>query len=156
MTRAERVQRKIEKERQKEMKGQIISDMRVAAINRRCGSIYRNQCVKAEKLAIPAPLYTVEDLREFVRTKLTDNPRCHYCGRKLTPQNFELDHRLPLARGGHYTLENTDLICGSSNAQKGKLTEFEFGALLEFIASWPEEAKADVMQRLGVGGRWIH
>lgn len=62
-----------------------------------------------------------------------DGWRCRMCGIN-TPQGLrgtyehnapELDHILPLARGGHHTLENVQCLCRSCNLFKSDKTEDE-------------------------------
>jgi 5-methylcytosine-specific restriction endonuclease McrA len=42
--------------------------------------------------------------------------RCNYCGSK---HKLELDHIIPLSRGGSHRLSNLQILCRSCNAKKG-------------------------------------
>ena len=52
---------------------------------------------------------------------------CSYCG-KAGP--LEVDHRLPLSRGGTNFIDNILPACRSCNGRKHKMTETEFRVLL--------------------------
>jgi 5-methylcytosine-specific restriction endonuclease McrA len=48
---------------------------------------------------------------------------CHWCGVKVGLK-FEIDHVIPISRGGHDTIENIVISCGKCNRSKGdKLPE---------------------------------
>jgi 5-methylcytosine-specific restriction endonuclease McrA len=137
------------------MKRELVAEISQQLVNRRSASIFKHQCEKAEKLQIARPDYTLDQLRAFVTDALaSERATCPYCTRKLTPKNFELDHATPLNRGGQFTVPNTDVICGPCNKKKGGLTRQEFSSLLEFVSTLASEARADILQRLGIGGRW--
>ena len=50
------------------------------------------------------------------RVLLRDKGRCVKCGSR---ENLEIDHVVPLARGGSNRLENLQLLCRSCNRRKG-------------------------------------
>ena len=50
------------------------------------------------------------------RILLRDKGRCVKCGSK---KNLEIDHVVPLARGGSNRLENLQLLCQECNRSKG-------------------------------------
>ena len=54
--------------------------------------------------------------------------RCAYCGSNV---RIEIDHRVPLIRGGTNTIENILPACRSCNRRKNQKTEEEFRALLQ-------------------------
>ena len=45
--------------------------------------------------------------------------KCHYCGIKLSRNNWHADHKQPVALGGRTTLENGVAACPSCNLRKG-------------------------------------
>ena len=47
-------------------------------------------------------------IEEFSRTEIfdRDNGICHICGKKVKPSSWQLDHIIPLARGGQHTRIN--------------------------------------------------
>lgn len=60
-----------------------------------------------------------------------DGWRCMICGvrtpkaklGKLAPNSPELDHRIPISKGGPHTYENVQCACRSCNSTKGNATE---------------------------------
>jgi 5-methylcytosine-specific restriction endonuclease McrA len=126
-------------------------------VRRRGTSLHAAQIRRAAKISektkilLPPPNYNREQLILFIEQAM-DQP-CPYSGVILDAKNFEVDHKIPLDRGGQFTLENSEVITGSSNSQKGSLTDIEFHMLMDLLAGFPKEAKRDVLKRLGTGGR---
>lgn len=54
---------------------------------------------------------------------------CAYCGDRA--ERLEVEHMVPLSRGGHDRLENMTLACRDCNQRKGTKTPSEFGVLPE-------------------------
>ncbi len=65
-----------------------------------------------------------------------DNYTCQYCGRKGTGPDLQLDHIVPLSRGGTNDEENLITACGKCNAEKANKT------LDAFFAAKEKETKA--------------
>ena len=59
-----------------------------------------------------------------------DRNRCQYCGRVFAQSELNLDHVVPLSRGGVSTWENVVCACVSCNSRKGNRTPSEAGMLL--------------------------
>lgn len=60
--------------------------------------------------------------------------RCAYSGRSLTAGlDAQLDHRIPVARGGSHTLDNVQWVHQDVNDMKGALTEVQFLTLVAEI-----------------------
>jgi 5-methylcytosine-specific restriction endonuclease McrA len=53
---------------------------------------------------------------------------CAYCGSKVL---IEIDHRVPLTRGGSNLIENIIPACRRCNRRKGTMTEEEFRSSLQ-------------------------
>jgi len=53
---------------------------------------------------------------------------CAYCGSKIL---IEIDHRIPLTRGGSNLIDNILPACRRCNRRKGTMTEVEFRAFLQ-------------------------
>lgn len=87
-------------------------------------------------------------LMEWIkRVKEFDNT-CAYCGE--SPEEgelLEIEHLVPLSRGGYHRLENVVPACPSCNKRKGSMTYEEF---LEKDQN--EDVQADAGQRAGVDG----
>ena len=48
-----------------------------------------------------------------------DNATCHICRKRCAPNDIQIDHVIPLSRGGTHTLENLRVSCARCNASKG-------------------------------------
>lgn len=76
------------------------------------------------KRAIPSSFITEEweDLKVYY-----DNS-CAYCGNQV--EQLEIEHMMPLSRGGHHVKENIVPSCKDCNLRKGKKTVEEIGYTL--------------------------
>jgi len=81
---------------------------------------------RARKIAAGGT-YTVADIQAQYTTQ---NGCCFYCGVPLLG-TYDMDHRVPLARGGTNWPENMVCACGSCNNRKYTKTDVEFIAFLE-------------------------
>jgi len=59
-----------------------------------------------------------------------DRNTCQYCGRTFKPEELNIDHVLPLSRGGKNIWENVVCSCISCNLRKGNKTLRETGMRL--------------------------
>lgn len=59
-----------------------------------------------------------------------DKNRCQYCGRGFVQSNLNLDHVVPLSRGGGSNWTNVVCACISCNTRKGDRTPTEAGMRL--------------------------
>lgn len=80
--------------------------------------IYDGRRRAAERKA-PATLTAAE----WLAVLTTHGRFCDYCG---STDNLELDHVVPLSRGGHHVKENVTPACRSCNRSKGAMTADEF------------------------------
>lgn len=62
--------------------------------------------------------------------------RCQLTGLALTPEVAELDHKIPLSRGGDNSADNLMLVCSAVNRAKGTLTTEEFISLCQRVTEW--------------------
>ena len=65
-----------------------------------------------------------EELRTLLATKQRN--RCMYCGKRMEPSYFEIEHKTPVARGGSDRIVNLQLVCTPCNKRKGAATDGEF------------------------------
>ncbi|HEX9638831.1 MAG TPA: HNH endonuclease [Acidobacteriota bacterium] len=61
---------------------------------------------------------------------LRDRNTCQYCGQRFDSKDLNLDHVVPLSRGGQSTWENTVCSCIACNARKGSRLLNECGLRL--------------------------
>ena len=68
----------------------------------------------------------------FTRRNLfyRDHNRCQYCGRVFSQKNLNLDHVIPLSRGGGSGWNNVVCACVQCNCKKGNRTPDEAGMSL--------------------------
>lgn len=59
-----------------------------------------------------------------------DKNRCQYCGRRAATKDLNLDHVVPLSRGGRSTWENVVCCCLDCNGRKGSRLPSEVGMRL--------------------------
>jgi 5-methylcytosine-specific restriction endonuclease McrA len=55
-----------------------------------------------------------------------DNSTCYICGKRVEKKVLQIDHVLPLAKGGPHTYENLRVACALCNCRKSDLTLEEF------------------------------
>ena len=70
----------------------------------------------------PDDLLGVDRMEVLHRSKW----RCHYCGERLSKYTFQVDHRIPIERGGTEEIENKVATCQHCNSSKGHRTDTEF------------------------------
>jgi 5-methylcytosine-specific restriction endonuclease McrA len=107
--------------------------------------------------------FELQDFREWLRAGLggeQGQAKCEYCARVVVLDTLEVDHRLPVSRGGSLTLDNLALACGPCNQQKGKMTALAFIQLLNFVheheltyRDWDPIDAADLFGRLQIATR---
>lgn len=117
-------------------------------------NIYKAQVARAQKENRLAPDYNIDAFRARVEQAL-EVGECSYTGEKLTVKSFTADHRMPIARGGEFTLDNLAFCTKSANYQKGILSDGEFMQLNEFLNTLSPIAAQDIRKRLTVGGKFI-
>ena len=70
---------------------------------------------------------------------------CHYCGKKLAWTNYgspgekgawEVDHGIPLSRGGTDYPKNLWAICVECNREKGTMNPSEYKSYLRSVYGW--------------------
>jgi 5-methylcytosine-specific restriction endonuclease McrA len=62
--------------------------------------------------------------------------RCALTGKILTPEDAELDHKIPLSKGGTNQLGNLQWIAKEINKAKGSMTNEEFIAMCKRVATY--------------------
>lgn len=78
-----------------------------------------------------------------------DGNRCQYCGRKSQSRELNLDHVVPLSRGGKSTWENVVCCCFGCNHRKGNRLAHEAGMKL---IRRPERPRWHPLMRLVLAG----
>jgi 5-methylcytosine-specific restriction endonuclease McrA len=78
------------------------------------------------------PIFQVKDSDRFftkeqrrILWNTTENPKCETCHKKLTWNNFTIDHIDPHSKGGRTRLDNAALMCREHNSAKGNRSSKE-------------------------------
>lgn len=74
-------------------------------------------------------------LSVYARARSDESIPCHWCKCPTTTENREVDHVVPLAKGGNHTASNLCICCSTCNQQKGDLMPREFVNAVRFIRS---------------------
>jgi hypothetical protein len=104
---------------------------------------WRASCkARAEKTGIVLPSMPSIDEVQTHLTRAGD--RCEYCtvkfgSAKKTKAN--MDHRVPISRGGGAETSNLALCCHRCNQIKGDCTVEEFLALKALVSTWEDQGK---------------
>lgn len=114
----------------------------------RCKSTLKSQRTRARKYGAEID-YTAEQLLALVSL-------CRYCGDRITVSQLNFDHRIPVSRGGSWSLDNLAALCARCNRRKGALTEAEYHALLVKLDELGPLVKAAVLKRMAAGAAFIH
>lgn len=97
----------------------------------RCNQ-FRNNTKKRTELPLPC----LDDLENLVRTSLPNG--CSYTKKELTGDDFGIDHKIPLKRGGTNDIKNLCVVDQKINKAKGNMTDKEFLSLLKVISKWED------------------
>ncbi len=73
--------------------------------------------------------------------------RCNYCGARLTRDNLNIDHMVPVSRGGLNDGDNLQALCRRCNIRKGNHTDEEFRERYEAILDWEAPPRQTIPQR---------
>lgn len=71
---------------------------------------------------------TTQEVKAWIDAQ---SPVCSYCAIQLSSDQIQLDHVIPLSRGGSHTIDNFAISCRSCNCSKGNKTLEEFIAYKE-------------------------
>jgi len=96
--------------------------------------INQNRVQQNKLLDLKLPEYTIDDyLRQLPLPKSKkrmimerDNFTCTYCGKGYPNVKLEVDHKIPLSRGGTHDYSNLTTACRQCNSTKSYKTEKEF------------------------------
>lgn len=81
-----------------------------------------------------APVYRRTQLSAATRAMVWDNAQgaCRYCGKRLHPfRDFQVDHIVPVSRGGTDAISNLTASCVTCNSIKGTAAVEEMAARVE-------------------------
>jgi len=119
----------------------------------RSGSRKRFEDAGEAKPIIPTQMEVLLKLRTIPQPF-----HCMYCGRKIGQSKktkLNMDHKIPVSRGGTAHPDNLGISCQQCNSAKGPLNSVEFQQLLKLLGSWDPGASAALLTRLR-GGFWCY
>lgn len=135
-------------------------------VRTRSRSIYDNQVArhrnklqkaagKGVKLEIPASEvlpYPFEELFGWVWNKYgVTAHRCPWCGAPIDFLSMQIDHRIPIEKGGSLALDNLEGICKPCNELKGAQDPSEYKRLLDFLDGLSNWHRVYIEQRIRAG-----
>ena len=62
---------------------------------------------------------------KYIKKLLMQN-KCTYCGRTLTWEEKEIEHKIPVCKGGTNKNDNLCLSCEACNGEKGNMSYYEY------------------------------
>lgn len=91
----------------------------------------------AHKVAPNAIVWKQQKLKE-------QNGVCTYCSSKLDLSNCDLDHVIPLSRGGSDSADNYQILCGRCNKEKHAKTHEEYIVWLLDVKAYKEPGRKKI------------
>lgn len=102
--------------------------------------------------------FTLAEFREWLQSKAKGDGSlwcCEYSGAFLAINKVSIDHRYPVALGGHGTLKNLAVCTERLNRIKGSIPHDQFVKLKRTVEEeWPCEAQTAFWQRLAQKPTW--
>ena len=120
----------------------------VARIMKRTATVKNSLVARSKKYDVECNV-TVDELRQLMFDSY--GTTCKYCDKILKIDNMVFDHIVPISKEGTSNIDNLQIICRTSNGMKGSLTEENFGILLEWLKTVPDELSRDIRIRLSKG-----
>lgn len=86
------------------------------------------------------------------RDLFVSKQKCEYCSMTLSAWECELDHKLPISRGGGSAISNIAISCSPCNSAKGSMTDTEYREWLEALrVRLNQVARSDAIIRKRIG-----
>lgn len=109
-----------------------------------------NWAARAKKLGVVAKLPSAGEIRDWLNKQRPFS--CYYTGVEIKDSDIGLDHKIPIARGGSYDLNNIVVTSKIVNGAKGDMTDLEFKQLLKLISKWEDGGKSVLIRLRASGG----
>jgi 5-methylcytosine-specific restriction endonuclease McrA len=127
------------------------------ALKARCQSIASSHRRRAKELGKVCE-YGSRQLFEIACDALVRSfPACVYCGSPLLLSGLSFDHKIPVSRGGVFSLDNLAVCCSACNKIKAELTAEEYCKLVHLLKSLDPRAALSIRNRLlfGTNRMWL-
>jgi hypothetical protein len=131
-----------------------MADNRVQAILRkRSAQMYSDMKRRAAKASLTLPFH-IASFQVWLESRFDKDgvAFCEYSGEMILIENFSLDHRNPVSRGGTYELTNLAVVSLKENLRKGNMTKGEYLSFRNFVETcFESEAKAHIWKKMEIG-----
>lgn len=119
---------------------------------KRSSSIHSGMVQRAIEQYKKVP-FTVAEFREWLLGIFDHGfaARCEYSNVIITVENFSVDHKQPVSRGGVFGFANLALCTMEQNLRKGNMTVAEYMRLVAAVNSLPQDVQQSIWKRLEVG-----
>ena len=84
------------------------------------------ECKLAYKRGLAIKNRLNEDVDVLYIKKLLNQDYCYYCKQYVPLEERQIEHKIPIDRGGHNNNENLCMSCFNCNNQKETMTDKEF------------------------------
>lgn len=118
-------------------------------------SIYGGMKERASKIGLPMP-FTIHQFRGWLLERFNGDvagtTRCEYSDELLTAENFSVDHRYPVSRGGSFGMVNLSICAQKQNLRKGNMSETEYQIFRKHVEhSYAAVVQAAIWRKLEIG-----
>lgn len=70
--------------------------------------------------------------KNYLKYLIENQLNCYYCGKELL-NKYEIEHKIPVSKGGNNSNNNIVLSCMKCNRQKGNKTDIEFKKYISIV-----------------------
>ncbi len=123
--------------------------------NRRSCRIFNGMKARAKERHVSVFPFSLDDFRAWLLERFGGKPdgitRCQYSGDILLAEDFSVDHRFPVSRGGEFGLQNLAICSEKENLRKGNMTEVEYGQFKQHVERYAIEVQSAIWRKLEVG-----
>jgi hypothetical protein len=123
------------------------------------GQRYRAMQARLQRKNLPPAPFSLDQLRNHILDRMgwryDGGLKCRYCGRVCDISEVELDHVVPIIRGGGLGLDNIEAPCAYCNAAKGQATAAEWDLFMAFLEKEIPFARTDILDRLAKYGKLV-
>lgn len=109
---------------------------------------YNSLIARSKKYKVEYKI-TLDELRSLINDNY--NKECKYCKRILRVNNYQIDHLIPISKGGPSNLDNLQILCSSCNRIKGSFSEKNLLLLFEWLKEQDKDFARDLKIRLAGG-----
>jgi 5-methylcytosine-specific restriction endonuclease McrA len=127
----------------------MLSEKNMAIFMQRTAQLFQKHWQRAQAAGQTLD-YRLGDLRHFVHYNLGPH-HCHYCCGPVEAATFEIDYKIPPARGGSFIFHNLAIVCKDCGQAKGWLDHFEYRELVSLLRTWAPPIRRNFIARLRAG-----